>query len=233
VTRLAVVVPSRGRPKNIERLASVFVQPWSKAELHVVIDSDDPEEAEYEKVLDRFLSTDDRVQLTAGPRKRLIPTLNEYALHLAECETYDHIGFMGDDHLPRTKKWDTSIADALDEPGVGIVYGDDLLQGEMLPTAVFMRASIVRALGYFAPPRLVHLFADNAWKTWGQRAGCLKYLPVVTIEHLHFLNGKAPADERYAEVNSGEMYNRDQVAYRHYEGTGLAYDVKKIKAVMA
>ena len=58
------------------------------------------------------------------------------------------IGHVGDDHIFRTPGWDGIIEATLVEPGVA--YGDDLLQGATLPTAVFMSSIIPKTLDWYA-----------------------------------------------------------------------------------
>lgn len=208
--RFLVIVPTRGRPGNVRRLTAGLAETGtSVADFLFVVDDDDPTTPEYLALAD------------SGPhrfavvhRMRLGGTLNFIAAqHLDE---YAAIGFMGDDHLPRTAGWDTSILEALDAPGPRVVYGNDLLQGANLPTAVFLHSAIIRALGYMCPPRQLHLFLDDFWKALGEQLGGLVYLPDVIIEHLHPVAQKAIWDERYAEVNSQETTESDRDAWLRY-----------------
>ena len=221
MSRLVVIVPSRGRPANAWRFAQHWALGTDHADLRIAVDDDDPELPGYREHFSE-------PTLVVGPRKRMVPTLNDVAMSLVD--EYDALGFAGDDHCLRTRHGDKHIMATLEEPGVGIVYGNDLLQGEMLPTFVFLRASIVKALGYMAPPGCLHLFVDNAWKAWGQGARCLRYLPDLVLEHLHPLVGKAPGDAGYDEVN--ELYGRDRKAWELYERVRLNQDVEKIKVAM-
>lgn len=136
------------------------------------------------------------------------------------------VAFMGDDHRPRTKGWDSQYVSVLRDMGTGFVYGDDLLQHEMLPTQVAMTSNIIQALGYMAPPNLTHLYVDNAWLALGRAAGCLCYLPSVVVEHVHPIANKAEWDEGHLRVNAQEMNQKDSIAYRNwlYEGYNQAVD---------
>ena len=123
VAELVVIVPSRGRPRSIERLAEGFVTTAGpEARMVVAVDDDDPELAEYLRLpiweLPQFY-------LRVGKRLRLGGTLNEVAAELVgSC---DVIGFMGDDHRPRTKGWALEVLTEMKWPQAGIVYGNDLL----------------------------------------------------------------------------------------------------------
>lgn len=221
---MLVIVPSRGRPDNIAALVESFKQTRTYAELLVVVDDDDELLERYEMVME---AAPDWATLAVTERKRLGPTLNEYAVKSAPL--YDIIGFMGDDHRPRTHAWDRTFANSLAHMGgVGMAYGNDLLQGPNLPTAVWMSSCIVETLGYMLPPGLTHLYIDDAWKALGLRINKLSYVGDVVIEHLHPVAHKAAWDEGYAEVNSGAMYENDGKVFHAYLENGLTTDAEKI-----
>lgn len=225
MTELAVIVPSRGRPGNIEQLIEAFDKTTDPKLTHLVvaIDNDDPTAQEY--IDGAYLSGCD---LIIGPPSRMCPILNRVALGYLD---HPAIGFMGDDHRPRTEGWDHRVVEALTQLRTGIVYGDDLIQGPNLPTAVFMSSSIVATLGYMVPPGLDHLFADNSWLTWGKRLNRLRYLPEIIIEHVHPLAGKAASDEGYERNNSGATWDHDQAAFDEYVKTVLNDDLSKLAAL--
>lgn len=204
------IVPSRGRPRNVTAL----IEAWAAtrtgpSHLWIAVDDDDPTLNEYREQLDDL---PDFAQLFIVPRKRLGPTLSDLAV-VAQKMGYRDIGFMGDDHRPRTHGWDALLAKAVDGYSAGVYYGNDLIQGPNLPTAVLMTGDIVQALGYFCPPGMTHLYLDNAWKDIGAAVGNLRYLPNIVIEHVHPIAGKAEWDDGYREVNAGEMYAADKLAY--------------------
>ena len=104
----------------------------------------------------------------------------------------------------------------LDELETGLVYGNDLLQGEHLATAVGMTGNIVKALGGMTPPNMINLYLDNFWMKLGNDLGALRYLPNVVIEHLHPIAGKAEWDEGYRAVNAEDVYSADEVEFWKY-----------------
>ena len=205
---LVVIVPTRGRPQNIARLIEGWQQTGATAQLSIVVDDDDPAIDGYLNLLDGHFPP--FVEFRMAPRIRLGPTLNREAVRLAE--QFSMIGFMGDDHLPRTDHWDDRIRAAL--AITGVVYGNDLLQKDALPTAVFMTSDMVRALGYMCPPELVHMYLDNTWRDWGQAMGRYTYLPDVIIEHIHPVARKAEYDPGYAEADG--FMGPDHDAYNLY-----------------
>ncbi|CAB4147130.1 Glyco_tranf_GTA_type domain containing protein [uncultured Caudovirales phage] len=210
--KMCVVVPSRGRPENAERLAQAFKDTNTEADLYVIIDNDDPKWDEYAKSQNyKKLPADNK---TGGCAK----SLNTGAVHLLDITKYplyDYFVFMGDDHLPRTQGWDKAFIQALGQ-NTGIVYGDDLLQGSNLPTAFGMSRDLVNELQGMTFPGCIHLFFDNFVKQLGLDLEYLKYLPDVIIEHLHPIAGKAEMDEGYARVNQPKWYEQDLLTLQRY-----------------
>lgn len=211
---MLVIVPSRGRPESVEPLAKDFFNnSTAGAELMFATDDDQESYPDYPGVKYRI-----------GERLRMCGTLNAAAVENAY--EYDYLGFMGDDHRTRTPGWDAKVLEALQEHN--IVYGNDLIWGEGLPTAVFMRSEIVRKLGYMAPPTLIHLYLDNFWLALGE-ATSFKYLPDVIVEHLHPSVGKAEWTAQYIEVNDQALYDHDRAALDEYLEHQFVLDLEKLR----
>lgn len=222
------IVPTRGRPRNALRLAQAWHERTSSnTRLTFILDDDDPELGNYQDAFSH--ATYATFGVLEGPRLRLGGTLNHYAPIFAE--RYDAIGFMGDDHVPRHHLWDEMLMQSLIAQGGGLVYGNDLLQGRNLPTAVLMDSTIIKALGYMVPPGLTHMYLDNFWRDLGTSLGQLTYREDVIIEHLHPVAGKAEWDDRYKEVNAGQVYEDDRHTYEdlYVRGGSLIAAVKKIR----
>jgi len=210
--KMCVVVPSRGRPENAERLAQAFKDTGAEADLYIVIDNDDPKWNEYAKSENyKKLPADNK---TGGCAKSL-NTGAVLLLDITKYPLYDYFVFMGDDHLPRTPGWDKAFIQALGT-NTGIVYGDDLLQGANLPTAYGMSRDLVNELRGMTFPGCIHLFFDNFVKQLGLDLEYLKYLPDVIIEHMHPVAGKAEMDEGYERVNQPKWYEKDLLTLQRY-----------------
>jgi hypothetical protein len=221
---LAVVVPSRSRPKNIDRLALAWLDTEARADLIVVVDSDDPALHQYKIDSNSYL-------LLCGPRKGIGATWKLNDIATQSTDRYRYIGFMGDDVVPRTKWWDLEITTALDKLGTGIVYPNDMYQGERLPTAAFLTSDIIATLGYMVPPSIKHLYMDNVWLTWGKAIGRITYLPNVILEHLHPVASKGDWDDVYQEGNSDDMASDCKEAYETYLKGPVVEDVRKLRAL--
>lgn len=220
---MLVIVPTRGRPQNVVALeASLKETDTLNAEFLYAIDPDDPARAAYEAL-------DLKNIWVMHERLRLGGTLN--LLAMMHASGYEAIGFMGDDHRPRTTGWEDHVMDEINAGGPRVVYGNDLLQGPNLPTAVFMSSEIIMGLGYMVPPGLIHLWIDNAWMVLGQALGGLVYRDDVIIEHMHPIAGKADWDDRYTEVNSPTMDVADRAAYERWVREDLDAAVNAIRSM--
>ncbi len=220
-----LIVTSRGRPDNWARLSrELAYTTTTDLDVWLILDDDDPTAEAYEVPSSKLHG-----RRHIGPRLGHIGSLNEWAANAAE-QGYRIIGQVGDDHVPRTIGWDARIREALDMPG--IAYGNDLFQGENLPTAVFMHGDVIRATGKFAPERLWHLYADNYWRDLGAAAGCLRYLPDVIIEHLHPAAGKSEHDATYEDSNNGGVWTADAAEWDRYQREQLPEDIARVKAIL-
>jgi hypothetical protein len=229
---LLVIIPTRGRPHAIPEIMQAWDDTGATADVLFCVDKDDPELAAYKRQA-KALTDDARVRFAYWARKRLVGTLNQAAVKNAD--SYRFLAFLGDDHRPRPadRPWDERFRECL-SGGPGIVYGNDLLQGEKMATAVAMTSDIVQTLGFMCPPALEHLCADLVWVDWGNGMQRITYLDDVVIEHLHPAAGKADVDQGYEEVNSPEQVSKDAAAYYAYRDEGgLAADLDKLRALVA
>jgi hypothetical protein len=219
VSDLTVLVPTRGRPHNAARLQQAFAA-TCRADTRLIfgVDVDDPDLPVYREV--------GVVQVVDPAGPGMVGALNQMAATHADQAL--NLGFLGDDHCPRTEGWDAVLCEEMKENLGGIAYGNDLVHGPNLPTAVILDARIPLTLGYMAPPTLRHLYVDNVWRDWGVRLKKIAYRYDVVIEHIHPLVGKADNDARYDAVNSGEMFDHDRDAYQAYVRDQLDVDIARL-----
>lgn len=176
------IMPTRGRPHLIGRFFA-SAPPVTKGIL--ALDEDDA--ANYAGV-----------ELPANWSKRVSPRsyctdkLNEVFAELPDEPFY---GFVMDDTVPLTPKWDVLLAEKAGPRG--IAWSDDCLPGKR-PSAVVLGGDLVRALGWVAEPTIKHFYADNVWETMAKDLGAAGRCPEIKIAHLHFSSG-APFDKTYEE----------------------------------
>ena len=217
---ILVILPSRGRPEK----AKEAIDSWQKTEtgysqLLVCTDHDDPLAKNYPQYYN--------VNYRQANRSYIGDIINQ----VSKDEIYDYYAFIGDDHRFRTKGWDQLAIETIEKKGNGwgIVYGNDLLQGEKLATAAIVSGNIVRALGYMSLPGLHHLYIDNFWMEIGRGIDRLFYVPEIVIEHMHFSVGKSEKDDLYAQVNSPEMYSHDSQIFSEWARNYKQEDIERIK----
>ena len=215
-----VILPTRSRPESAERCINALKEHSVISDFCIAIDDD---QADLYPRLDGVI-------YEVNPRLRMNGTLNLVANKYAD--KYETIYFLGDDHLVQTPNWDEYLSGAIAKKGYGLAYGNDLLQGQGLATAVMMSTNIIKAVGYMAPPKLVHLYMDNYWMILGSRLGSLWYFDKVIVEHLHPVAGKAEWDAGYKEANADEVGNADRQELHRYMEEDFASELEKITTAL-
>jgi hypothetical protein len=215
MNKLAIAVPSRGRPHNLKRLSDALKNTCTgNYQLMARLDKDDP-------ALGEYLELDD-IQFLVGDRIFFTSSVNELA-QIADEEEYTHIAILGDDVLPETVGWDEKMISALNGE-LGVVYGSDGLEdlhGPDLPTHVVVPIEMYQKLGWIGLPTSRHLFLDNAWRELGKLTNFI-YLKDVKLTHLHRWNKSAPNDETYEEANDKIKREHDRLAFETWrDGEGL------------
>jgi hypothetical protein len=210
--KLAILVPTRGRPHNLERLAKAAKNTCAvEYEIFARIDEDDS--SEYPEL--------EGVRYIYGPRIFFAGSVNETAA-IAVSEGFTHLAILGDDVLPETNGWDLTLMNAV--PELGVAYGSDGLEnlhGKDLPTHVVVPVEMYKRLGWIAMPKLRHLFCDNVWRELGNITNFI-YLPNIHLTHLHRWNKSAPDDKTYQEANDKDKRDADRLAFETWrDGEGL------------
>lgn len=224
---LLVIVPTRGRPHNVPRILDA----WDKtgapdtAQLLLAVDRDDPRRQVYSA-----FAVNEWCSILEHPvHVPMVVKLNDTARYALTERDWPYVAFMGDDHVPRTAGWAQRYVEGLKALGTGVVYGNDLVQGEKLCTQWAMTSDIVRALGRMVPADVEHMYCDNSVMDLAREAGCLKYLPDVRIEHAHPVAGRGAWDAGYERVNSRDQYRRDHASYMRWRDDDMQRHVQLIK----
>lgn len=235
---VVVVVPSRGRPaaarETLLAIRETAVRVSTRSVL--VVDANDPTLSDYRDMLTGLPTRDYRdvptlVVLEGDETGNLVRATNTVSMRIAREDPAAIIGNLGDDHRPRTVGWDRTIMAVLREPG--IAYGDDGIHGKRLPSAPFISAAIVLALGWYALPTCKHLYIDDAWRELGLMLDRLHYLPEVVIEHMHPAVGKGEWDDGYERANAAPAVKRDRRAFdRWVSRAGLVADAARVRAYL-
>ena len=217
---LLVMVPTRGRRAQCERLLKSFTETATCADLLFVTDDDDR---------DTYAGMDWGVAAVAelAPREYLAGKLNKTALAMADL--YKVLMWLGDDCVPETPGWDKIMLDALEDlGGAGWVYPDDKRRNDV-PEQWMVSSDVVKALGWFANPALNHFYLDNSIAELGKRAGLIRWCPQAVIEHLHY--SVAPETEHDALYRSTEdlFGASDLAAFHEWRSAKCANEVSVLR----
>jgi hypothetical protein len=214
---LGLLVPSR-RPGGAARLWQSMQDTCAgNTTLMLGVDADDPALEQY-PAGPGYVISDGLRYVTAWVNYLAVLTLG----------SFEFIGHIGDDNTCDTPGWDDRIRDALGRQP--FAFANDLYPREQgsLSCHIFMRAEVVRTLGYAGPPEISHMYVDVAWMAWCVSVGH-EYLGDVILPHHHYTLG-APHDDTYAR-----SYARTAAdlaawhAYAHRDGPGgLNDDIEKL-----
>lgn len=231
---VVVVIPSRGRPNramlSVDALRTYAVVVGTSIVL--AVDADDPAVEQYRAFRwpGEYRAEVSLVVLQPEETGSLVKATNTVSMRIAKDDPDSIIGNLGDDHVCRTPGWDRLVAEALKEPG--IAYGNDMVHGEALPTAPFISARIVLALGYYALPDCAHMYIDNAWRDIAEQAGVRRYLPELITEHMHPAVGKADWDASYRKTNADQAILSDRRHYESWRDSAMTADVERVRAAL-
>jgi Glycosyl transferase family 2 len=221
---ISLLVPTRGRPANIRRFVE-SARSTASASIEIIfyIDDDDPEPS-----VNAAREADTLIVL--GPRIILSECWNQ----CAKQATGDILGHFGDDIIFRTERWDVMIEAEFAKKADKIlfVHGRDGHHDAGFGTHGFIHRRWMETVGYFVPP----LFSSDWNDAWlneianilGRRVS----LQDLYTEHMHYVFGKAPYDDTYAEREA--RGDRDDCKALFAATADLRIvDAEKLRAVMA
>lgn len=225
-TRIATMCVTYGRPERaLECFKSWKATQSGYTDFWLVVDENDPLKSEYGKGYDHIYGI-----ITAPTMRRGMCDPSNYAAKFLSKD-YLAIQFMADDFLYRTPGWDVKFLKQYYAKHRKIIwYGNDLLQGQNLPTSYIISSDIVLALGYICNPIFDHLYIDNWVKKLGEETGILVYDDSVIIEHMHPGAYKAQWDNNYLEVQKCEGHDRNQ--YQIWLSEGMEKEIALLKEIL-
>jgi hypothetical protein len=234
---VVVVIPSRGRPtaareaiESVRRCAVLVT-----TSVLLAVDDDDPCHGEYVALRQSFTGLPRRsaeveiVTLRGGETGSLVRATNTVSRRIASAEPDSIIGNIGDDHRVRTDGFDRLVTDALAEPG--IAYGRDLIHDERLPSAPFVSAALVNALGWYFIPTVEHMYGDDALRVLGLALRRLHYLPEMIVEHMHPAVAKGTWDDGYARAYAS--VDADREAFNEWHARYLKRDLRNVARALS
>lgn len=197
---ISLVVPSRNRPANLDRLYQSWINTGSLGEFIAVLDDDD--ENEYGLWWARIIHR---------PRANAIQKINMGA----EVAKGDIIGFCGDDCIIKTYRWERILESEM-KAELSMVWVDDGHNKHNVPNHVFMTRKLYETLGWFAYPEIVHCYTDHVWRKIGNH--------IAKKPNGFFGKSKVVFYHDHPDYNGGE---RDEIYRQAYNAEQAAIDKQK------
>jgi len=217
---LLVMVPTRGRRAQCERLLESFTATATRADLLFITDPDD----------DSYEGMDwgQATHAVLEPREYLTGKLNKTALAMADL--YPVLAWFGDDCEFQTPGWDTLMLATLEKDlgGHGWVYPDDKRRQDV-PEHWMVSSDVVQALGWFANPVLNHFYIDNSVADLAKRADMIRWCPQAVVEHLHYSVCAETGHDEVYQTTEDKFGEPDRQAFEEWRSSQLANEVSVLR----
>jgi hypothetical protein len=196
--RISLLLPSRGRPKLVERfLHSVAAESAHPELIEVVLCVDDDDTGSHGIVSDELA-----VKLVIVPRQ----TMGAYNAICLEHTTGEITIAVNDDIVVRTKGWDNKVRelDARYPDCVYLGYGNDLFKGPALCTFPILSRKTCGVLaepyprsykGAFIDVHLMDIFRRLEKRGYPR----ICYAADIVFEHVHYRNNPDVLDSTYSD----------------------------------
>jgi hypothetical protein len=217
------ICPSRKRPDRLERLINSWkVTSNGQSDLLVIIDSDDQS---YETLIKKY--PDVTWEITEPVFGSFLHLINAKALKYST--DYSYIGFMEDDIVFETAGYESKFISKLKELGqTGIVHAMDGVDKRRFISIPVVNSYIIKTLGWFAPPCLKSLWADNFWREMANYLGTYYKFEDVMIRHYHYSKDATVEKDQISNMVDSN-YGIDAENYKIYMESSFLEDMKKLK----
>ena len=197
----SLLLPTRGRVRLVQRLFDSVVQTSSnvgRLEVVLYIDEDDQESRE---IFHPELSL---VKIIGQPGESM-GSMNRACYEASQGR---YVMLMNDDAVFRTPNWDACVLDLASRfpDEIALVYGNDLDQGETVPTFPIVSRTVVEIVGEICPrgyrnlhieSHILDIFKQLARMGYDR----ICYLDDVVFEHMHYAVGKGERDSTSIKKN--------------------------------
>jgi hypothetical protein len=221
--KIAILVPSRGRPDGLYRLfesVSATISGENEIQFIIGIDRDDPYKARYYDVLDRMEGSEMTVFMDENNRRPIAKIWNS----LFKISTAEWFFPGGDDLIFKTKNWDSILVQKIKEQPhpFYLFYFNDSVHGEKLATFPIVSKYWIRTLGYLYPEIFKHNYIDTWLFDIACKLGTQFYIPEVITEHIHFsVNSNVVFDQTYADGLKDNALESDAKLFEDTESMRL------------
>jgi hypothetical protein len=144
-------------------------------------------------------------------------------------DEYRYIGFMEDDIVFETPGYESKFITKLVELGnTGIVHARDGIDKRKFVSIPVVNSYIIKTLGWFSPPCLKSLWADNFWRSLATSLGTYYKFEDVMIRHYHYSRDENTAKDTTSEIVDSNYYPDKEAFYKYLE-TDFENDMRKLK----
>jgi len=214
--KISILCPSRGRPKNLERLIISARETASKPdeiEFLFYIDDDDTTFTDFN--LKKYI--DFNCKIIHGKRMWISVAQN----FLYSQASGEIIMAAADDFVFQSKNWDTIVSDTFynSADNLILVYGSDVgTYKNNLAIYGFFHRDWIETVGYWTYPARGSLYDLWSFEV-AKEIGRLVYLPDLEIAHVHYRQGNAMAnfDNTYRDIYNSNSTWRPKITYRQLE----------------
>jgi len=201
IVDLSLLLPTRGRPKLLQRLFDSLAETTSRIErVEIVLYIDDDDEST------RAVSHPSlQLRKLIKPPGEKMGRMNQMCY---EASRGRFVMLMNDDVIFRTKAWDARVLDAFKRfpDDAALVYGNDLHRQKSMATLPIVSRVLCNVLGGICPRDYLNVYIDvhlfDVFKKLA-KLGCHRtaYLEDVIFEHMHHEAGKSTVDATYMKKN--------------------------------
>lgn len=215
------VCPTRGRPEKLQKMIDSWKeQSEGLSDLLIAIDDDD-------RSNDSLILQNDHPnilwEIGESPGRAFLKLFNRLSMKYANH--YKYIGFMEDDCVFKTK-YESQFIQKLKELGpLSLCHANDLINAPRLCSLPCFSSSLIRKIGFAAPPELNALWCDYWWAELKNYGAKEYYFPNIIIQHVHY-----SVVDNVKDITSVEMEivaQQDFPAYRNYRNSQKFLDDMK------
>lgn len=227
---ISILLPTRKRPKQLERLVNSLRETSSiLPEVVVYIDDDDQETI--------CKANELNLKLVIGSRADCFTDTWSLSDMWNKCyyhSTGDIVVTCGDDVVFLTPNWDVIVEACFAEypDRIVMVHGSVLFEGNVWSNnnhPILHRRS-VEAVGYFSPPYPPFTGNDFWWRDVFTYLNRVRHLPFI-MDHLHYTVDKSEFDETYKESMKRSPFIDAMAKYYQMSYERLE-DTAKLQAVI-
>lgn len=232
----SILIPSRGRPKNLIRLLNSIsgtISGENVIHIYIGIDSDDKYKEDYFQELSHFIATNNpSLYLCVNmDRSRPLYIIWNELCSISMCSSWsDYIILSNDDVIYETPNWDIILSEKIldSEHPYHLYWFNDGINGESFAAHPIISHMWVRTLGYYLPSGFMYFYTDTWLYDIAKKADVLEYIPEVSSPHKHFSQNASLTDDTYMRNRNNRQNEKDHAEFIRRERERII-DADKIK----